>query len=209
MSRRVPKIAPGLMVSICLFACMNTTVWAQWPGSSSSAQSSKVTLEQIEAVAGTVFFLSLDFVPKKADVSDSKKLRLAKSTNSSKELAVYFLEAGTVQVNIWGPDKKIKRRIEYKIRISNKNDCGDSGSPGEEVRWVEVGTSGIITLVFVPSQADVGDTNIVRIEKVDGEPEELKVFFLKIGRTNVLIRDSERKIRKRISYCVVNEVVDE
>ena len=128
MNMKVSLFTLGMLLSAYLFPCLSLVVWAQdgsttgsgpssgSKGSSSSSGRSRVVKEErIEVVAGTVITLSLKFIPSKADVGDTKLLKLEKSRNGSKELKVFPLKPGITNVAIRDLKGKIRKKIKYQI----------------------------------------------------------------------------------------------
>lgn len=82
---------------------------------------------------------------------------------------------------------------------SAPSSAGNTVEP--EMREVVAGTVDLIDFDFFPSKVDVGDSKLLSFNQVEGT-NQLKIFPLKAGTTNLIIRDARQKIRKNIKYVI-------
>ena len=73
----------------------------------------------------------------------------------------------------------------------------------EEQRQIIAGSVEILDLDFIPGSADVGNQRLLRIREIPGT-NQLRIFPLTKGITNVFIRDQRGRIRRNIKYTITS-----
>ena len=75
--------------------------------------------------------------------------------------------------------------------------------PPEEKREVTAGSVDLLDLDFPPAAADVVDKRLVNIREIEGT-NQLRIFPLRPGSTNIFIRGRDGEVKKNIKYIITS-----